>query len=164
MMSSVKMRYALWMALAILVLILDQWTKYLAVTRLDENMALYVLPVLNFTLHYNSGAAFSFLSDAGGWQRWFFTAIAVLVSSVLAVWIYRLPAQQKLLAASLALILGGAVGNVWDRVLLGYVIDFISVHYQQHYFPTFNIADAAISVGAALMLLDIVINPDNHKK
>jgi signal peptidase II len=108
----------------------------------------------NLTLQYNTGAAFSFLSDAGGWQRYFFTGVAVLISAVLVVWLYRMPRQQRLLALALALILGGALGNVWDRLVLGHVVDFISVHYGGRYFPAFNLADSAISLGAALMIFD----------
>ena len=108
----------------------------------------------NLTLQHNTGAAFSFLSDAGGWQRYFFSGIAVVISVALVIWLYRLPAKQWLLALSLGLILGGALGNLWDRLVLGYVVDFISVHYRGWYFPAFNIADSAITVGAGCMLLD----------
>ena len=141
-------------SLALLVLALDQGSKALAQTLLDYAQPVPVFSWFNLTLHYNEGAAFSFLSDAGGWQRWLFTGLAVVVSSVLVVWIWRLSREQTLLALALALVLGGAVGNVIDRMLLGHVVDFISVHYAGRYFPTFNIADSAISIGAALLLLD----------
>lgn len=141
-------------SLALLVLVLDQGSKALAQTLLDYAQPVPVFSWFNLTLHYNEGAAFSFLSDAGGWQRWLFTGLAVVVSSVLVVWIWRLSREQTLLALALALVLGGAVGNVIDRMLLGHVVDFISVHYAGRYFPTFNIADSAISIGAALLLLD----------
>lgn len=143
-----------WYVLAIAVIGLDQYTKALATATLHYGQPLPVWSWFNLTLQHNSGAAFSFLSDAGGWQRYFFTAIAWVVSSVLVVWIYRLPRGHSLLALSLALILGGAIGNVWDRMMLGYVVDFISVHYQNSYFPAFNLADAAISAGAVGMVLD----------
>ena len=156
-------RFSGLMVLAAAVVLLDQWTKVLADTRLQYGAAVELLPFFNLLLQYNQGAAFSFLSEAGGWQRWFFTAISSVVSVVLVIWVYRLNAQQKMLAIALTLILGGAIGNLWDRVLLGYVIDFISIHYQQSYFPAFNIADSAISIGAALMILDIFIHPENHK-
>jgi signal peptidase II len=149
-----------WLLLAIVIIALDQWTKLLANTQLNYNVPVEILPVFDLTLRYNSGAAFSFLSDAGGWQRWFFTAIALIVSVVLLVWLYRLRDEQKLLACSLSLVLGGAIGNLWDRLQLGYVVDFISVHWQQHYFPAFNIADSAITVGAGLMILDMILNPE----
>lgn len=148
-----------WFGLAVLAIVVDQLTKYLADTSLQYAQPNEVLPVLNITLHYNPGAAFSFLSDAGGWQRWFFSAIATGVSVYLAIWLYRLPRKQSLLALGLALVLGGAVGNLIDRVIYGHVIDFISVHWQDSYFPTFNIADAAISVGAFFLVLDMLIHP-----
>jgi signal peptidase II len=141
-------------ALALLVLLLDQSSKQLAEFALDYARPVPVFFWFDFTLHYNTGAAFSFLSGAGGWQRWLFTALATVISLVLAVWLWRLPRTQLLLGAALALVLGGALGNLVDRVLHGHVIDFISVHWQEHYFPTFNIADSAITVGAALLILD----------
>ncbi|MFT4997840.1 MAG: signal peptidase II [Flavobacteriales bacterium] len=139
--------------ISFVVIALDQWTKSLAVTEL-ANGFIKVTDFFSLILAYNKGAAFSFLSDAGGWQRWFFTAVAVAVSAVLVVWIYRLKQHEKLLAIALALVLGGAIGNVYDRIMLGHVVDFILVHYQDNYFPAFNIADSAISVGAALLILD----------
>ncbi len=143
-----------WYGLALLVIVLDQYTKALAQSALEYGRPQEVFSWFNLTLQYNTGAAFSFLSDAGGWQRYFFSVVAVVISAVLVVWLYRMPRQQRLLALALALILGGALGNVWDRLLLGHVVDFISVHYGGHYFPAFNIADSAISVGAALMIFD----------
>ncbi|MFT6309924.1 MAG: signal peptidase II [Porticoccus sp.] len=139
--------------ISLVVIALDQWTKSLAVSEL-ANGFVKVTDFFSLILAYNKGAAFSFLSDAGGWQRWFFTAVAVGVSAVLVVWIYRLKQHEKLLAIALALVLGGAIGNVYDRIMLGHVVDFILVHYQDNYFPAFNIADSAISVGAALLILD----------
>jgi len=150
--------YALrWYALAVVLILLDQYTKTLASSGLEYARPQAVFSWFNLTLHHNSGAAFSFLSNADGWQRYFFSAIAVVISAVLIVWLYRMPRDQWLLALSLGLILGGALGNLWDRLTLGYVVDFISVHYGRYYFPTFNLADSAISVGAACMLLDSFI-------
>ena len=143
-----------WYGLALLVVVLDQYTKGLAQSALEYGRPVEVFSWFNLTLQYNKGAAFSFLSDAGGWQRYFFSVVAVVISAVLVVWLYRMPRQQRLLALALALILGGALGNVWDRLVLGHVVDFISVHYGGYYFPAFNIADSAISVGAALMIFD----------
>jgi len=143
-----------WYALALVVIVLDQYTKGLASTGLEYARPVQVFPWFNLTLQHNTGAAFSFLNDAGGWQRYFFTVVAIGISAALVVWLYVMPRGQWLLALSLGLILGGALGNVWDRMALGYVVDFISVHYQQHYFPAFNLADSAISVGAACMLFD----------
>ena len=151
------------LGVAIIIIALDQWTKYLASTELSYGLPVEILPVFNFTLQHNTGAAFSFLADAGGWQRWFFAIISALVSIVLVVWLSRLRADQSLMIASLSCILGGAVGNLWDRLMLGYVVDFISVHYETAYFPTFNVADMAISIGAALMILDMILNPEQQK-
>jgi len=147
---------AIWLWLAVAVLVLDIATKQLAEMLLVYAQPVEILPVLNFTLLYNPGAAFSFLADQGGWQRWFFTAIKLVVSVMLIVWIIRLPRTLRWLPAALALILGGALGNLFDRVLFGHVIDFISVHWQNAYFPAFNIADSAITVGAMMMVVDVI--------
>jgi signal peptidase II len=155
-------RLWLWVLIVAVVVGLDHWTKLLASGQLQYGVPVEILPVFNLTLQHNEGAAFSFLSDAGGWQRWFFTIVSSVVSIALFVWLCRLTAKEKMLAVSLSLILGGAVGNLWDRIDLGYVVDFISVHYQSHYFPAFNIADSAITVGAGLMLLDMFLNPEKH--
>ncbi|KGE03737.1 signal peptidase II [Pseudohaliea rubra] len=141
-------------ALALLVLLLDQGSKAWASSVLDYARPVPVLPFFNLTLHHNPGAAFSFLSDAGGWQRWFFTGLALVVSAALAVWLRSLSRTERVLALGLSLVLGGALGNLVDRLQHGYVVDFISLHYAGHYFPTFNIADSAITVGAALLVLD----------
>jgi signal peptidase II len=159
-----KKRTVMWLLVTLAVVVLDQWTKSLASSELVYGRAVEILPVFNFTLLHNSGAAFSFLSDAGGWQRWLFVGISSVVSVVLFVWLVLLKPKDIIMAASLSLILGGAIGNLWDRVLLGYVIDFISVHYDNHYFPAFNIADSAISIGAGLMILDMIINPERDSK
>ena len=144
-----------WLWLAVAVIALDQWTKTLVVERLSELDRYVLLPVLEFMRLHNEGAAFSFLSTAGGWQRWLFIGLGVVVSAAILFWLRRLPAKgQALLAAGLSLILGGALGNVIDRVLFGYVIDFIRVHYGEHYFPAFNVADSAITVGVALLIWD----------
>lgn len=137
------------------IVLLDQLSKRLCTWALNYADPVTLLPGLDLLLIYNTGAAFSFLSDAGGWQRWTLAAISAIVSIVILVWLWRLPARDKWLACALALILGGALGNLIDRFLLGYVVDFISVYYQTYRFPTFNLADAAISIGAALMVLDL---------
>lgn len=149
--------------LACLIVVIDQLTKYWVSSVFSYGETLELLPVLNLTLVHNMGAAFSFLSDAGGWQRWFFAAVSLVVSVVLVVWLYRLPARQTLLATALALVLGGAVGNLWDRIVLGYVIDFIDFHYQSHHWPAFNVADAAITLGAALLILESFLAPKQSK-
>ena len=153
--------YALpWFGLALVVILLDHYTKGLASSGLEYGKPVRVFWWFNLTLQHNTGAAFSILNDAGGWQRYFFSAAAIGISVALAIWLWVMPRGQWLLALGLGLILGGALGNLWDRVALGYVVDFISVHYQGHYFPAFNIADSAISVGAACMLLDSFLHRD----
>jgi signal peptidase II len=153
-----------WLWLAVLAMALDQWTKYLVTENLEEFERIILLPVFELMRLHNEGAAFSFLSDASGWQRWLFVGLGVVVSSVILVWLRRLPARgQNLLAAGLSLVLGGALGNVIDRVLWGHVIDFIRVHYQEHYFPAFNVADTAITIGAALLILDNLIDYDRAR-
>lgn len=143
-----------WLWLAVLAIVLDQSSK-LAV---DAGMRLYesipLTPFLNLTYVHNTGAAFSFLSEAGGWQRWFFSGLALTVSIGIVVWLAKLQQHERLLAVALALILGGAVGNLIDRVAYGYVIDFIDVYYGNAHFPAFNIADAAINLGVFLMLAE----------
>ena len=148
-----------WYLLAGVIILLDQYTKGLASANLDYGRPVAVFSWFNLTLQHNTGAAFSFLNDAGGWQRYFFSAVAIIISAVLVVWLYRMPRSQRVLALALGLILGGALGNLWDRLALGYVVDFISVHYGGWYFPAFNIADSAISVGAAVMLIDSFFAP-----
>jgi len=140
--------------LALVLLVLDLWTKGLATAHLNYAEPVVLTGFFNLTLLHNTGAAFSFLSTAGGWQHWLFGGIASIISVVLVVWIYRAPATAVLLKFALALILAGALGNLWDRVTLGYVVDFIQWHYNDYYWPAFNIADAAISVGASAMVID----------
>jgi signal peptidase II len=137
-----------------LVLVIDQITKYIANTSMSLYQTIEVIPYFNFTLAYNYGAAFSFLADAGGWQRWFFTGLAAIFSAVIFVWITRLKSTAKLEVISLSLILGGAIGNLIDRLIFGYVIDFLDVYYQSYHWPAFNIADSAICIGAVLLILD----------
>jgi signal peptidase II len=126
-------------------------------------MPVEILPVLDFTLRYNPGAAFSFLADQGGWQRWFFTGVATVVSLLLVGWIARLKPEEKALAVGLSLVLGGALGNLYDRVVLGHVIDFITFHWDNAYFPAFNVADSAISVGAAFLIFDSFFGQSANK-
>jgi signal peptidase II len=145
---------AAWLWLSLGVIALDQATKFLATRFLELYERVEVLPVLDFTLLHNTGAAFSLLAGASGWQRWFFIGLALTVSVVLMVWIWRSPRGEKLLPLSLSLILGGALGNVIDRIVHGYVVDFIHAHWGAAYFPAFNIADSAITIGAGLLILD----------
>ena len=143
-----------WVGLSIVAIILDQWTKWIATEHLIYGQQNPVLPFLNWTLLHNYGAAFSFLSDAGGWQRYFFTGLAGVVSIIFLFWLMRMPKKMMVLPAAIALILGGAVGNLIDRVSLGYVVDFIHFYYNNSHFPAFNIADSAITLGTILLLID----------
>jgi signal peptidase II len=144
----------IWLALSALVIVLDQLTKYFAIELLEPYKAQAVIPgFLNWTLAYNAGAAFSFLHDAGGWQRWLFTVLAIAVSTVLVIWLRRTDRGEWRTALPLALVIGGALGNLIDRLRVGHVTDFIEVYYQQWSWPAFNVADSAISVGAVLLIL-----------
>ena len=152
-----------WLALALAVIALDQASKLAILANLDLGERLPIIPgIFNLTLAYNPGAAFSFLADAGGWQRHFFTALALVISAGI-VWLLKRHANEPRYCLQLALVLGGAVGNVIDRLIHGHVIDFIQVYYQTHYWPAFNIADSAICAGAALMVLDSFRQPDSRK-
>ncbi|SEA48053.1 signal peptidase II [Microbulbifer marinus] len=146
-----------WYWLALLVIALDIATKVWAVDEFMHGPAMQIIPgLLKFTYAENYGAAFSFLADAGGWQRWLFGAIALGFSAMVTVWLWRLPASKRWEPFALALILGGALGNLWDRMLLGYVRDFISVYYGSWHFPVFNVADMAISIGAAMLVIELL--------
>lgn len=143
-----------WLWVSALVVVLDRLTKVAASAVLELHRPVAVFPGLNLTLTYNTGAAFSLLSDAGGWQRWFFVVLALAASAVILFWLRMLPARNRWLGGALALVLGGALGNLWDRLAHGYVIDFIDAYYRDWHWPAFNLADAAISVGAILLVLD----------
>ncbi len=140
--------------LAILVLVADQLSKIWVLQNFSLGESIELLPVFNFTYARNYGAAFSFLGDAGGWQRWLFTAIAVVVTIVLSVWLSRLKTSQLKLSLALILIVAGAIGNLIDRSLYGYVVDFLHVYYQDWHYPIFNIADCAITIGAGFLIWD----------
>ena len=152
-----------WLWLSGLILILDQLSKIW----IDISMSLYqsipVFPGFSITYARNYGAAFSFLSDAGGWQRWFFAALAAGISVGLVIYLKSLKKDETLLAISLSLILGGAVGNLIDRVIYGYVIDFLDVYYQAYHWPVFNIADSAITVGVVFMLFESFVGKDKRE-
>ena len=139
--------------LALVVVVLDQLTKFGASAALNYAEPVAIFPGLNFTLAHNTGAAFSLLSDASGWQRWFFAAIALVVSVVITAWLRQIDDEERWLPLALSLILGGAIGNFIDRLNLGYVVDFIQVYYKTWYWPAFNIADSAICVGAVVLVL-----------
>jgi signal peptidase II len=148
-----------WLFLSAFIVMADQLSKEYITRHFGEFEFTRVLPILDITCMHNVGAAFSFLASASGWQRWLFIGLAVSVSIAIIIWLYRLPrGTHSLLAAGLALVLGGAVGNVIDRIRLGYVIDFIHFHWDRAYFPAFNVADSAITVGAACLLLDALFD------
>ena len=146
-----------WLVVTALVIFADWHTKALATEALELYRPEAVFSWLNVTLAHNYGAAFSFLSDAGGWQRWFFMILASGVSLVLLVWLLRLPRREWISGLGLSLILGGAIGNLIDRIQLGYVVDFIDVYYKNWHFPAFNVADSAITCGVILLLLDVLL-------
>ncbi|NOX50320.1 MAG: lipoprotein signal peptidase [Gammaproteobacteria bacterium] len=146
-----------WLSLAFVVLVLDQLTKYWVVTTLEYGERVQILPFFAWVRWHNDGAAFSFLAGSGGWQRWFFVVIAVAFSAYLIYEISRLPKQQKIMGWVFGLILGGALGNLIDRVVNGYVVDFVLLHYNQYIFPAFNVADSALFCGAALWILMMIL-------
>lgn len=149
-----------WYSVALVVLVLDQVTKFWAEAALGGGETVVITSFFRLELAYNTGAAFSFLYDAGGWQRWLLSGLALVVSVGIAIWIARLVAgsgaRRRWELLALSLILGGAIGNLYDRVVLGHVVDFIVWHYQHYQWPTFNIADSAICVGAALLIYDML--------
>lgn len=147
-----------WLWLAGLVLILDQLTKIWVMNDMELYQSISVLPFFNLTYVHNYGAAFSFLSDAGGWQRWFFTVIALTVSIVILMWLKQSKKEQVLLPCAFSLILGGALGNLYDRLVYGYVVDFLDFFLGNWHWPAFNLADSAIFIGAALLIIDAFRN------
>ena len=151
-MREARSRWGAWLAIAAAVVAVDLATKAWISSAFRYGEVREVTPFFNLVLVHTQGAAFSFLADAGGWQRWFFTGVAIAISATL---LYLLPRQRDpWVAVSMALVLGGALGNLWDRLALGHVVDFIQVHAAGHYFPAFNVADSAITVGVILLLLD----------
>jgi signal peptidase II len=143
-----------WLGLSFLAVLLDQLSKLLIADNMQLYQSINIMPYVNLTYVHNTGAAFSFLSEAGGWQRWFFAALAIVIGSVIAVWLSRLKAHETLMAVSLSLVLGGAIGNLIDRLAYGYVIDFLDIYVQSWHWPAFNVADSAITLGVVLMLLE----------
>jgi signal peptidase II len=147
-----------WLGFSAVLIALDQWTKHLIETRLENFETRVILPVFNLVRAHNRGAAFSMFNDAGGWQRWAFSALALGVSGALIIWLARLERRARLMAAGLALILAGALGNLIDRLRQGSVVDFLQVHWHDHYFPAFNVADSCITLGAIALLLDALLS------
>ena len=149
--------------LAALIVAADQLTKAWIVADFPYGQGEVITDFFNLVHVHNYGAAFSFLSDAGGWQRWFFSILSSVVSAVIAVWIFRLPKAKWIESLALALILGGALGNLYDRVALGYVVDFLDFHWSGWHFPAFNVADSAITIGAVLLILDMFLTHQDSK-
>jgi len=144
-----------WLGLSLAVIALDQLSKSFVASHMQVYQTIHVLPVFNVALLHNTGAAFSMLAGQPGWQRWFFVVLALVIAGLIVTWLVRLPANtSRWMAAGLALVAGGAVGNVWDRLVNGYVVDFLQFHWAGWFFPAFNVADSAITVGAVLLLLD----------
>lgn len=148
-----------WLWLTLVVVVLDQAGKHLAVQWLAYGQPRPVFPGFNLRLVHNTGAAFSFLQDAGGWQRYFFIVLTLVIGAVLLAWLARLPQRRPWLACALALVLAGAAGNLWDRLQLGYVVDFIELYYDKWSWPVFNLADSAITVGAIMLIIDAFKGP-----
>jgi len=152
-----------WLWLTVIFLIIDQITKQWVANTFDYRETLAVFPFFNLYYVHNEGAAFSFLADQGGWQRWFFSAIAAIASIIFVIWMAKTPKQNRLLSIAFALILSGALGNLIDRVLFGYVIDFLDFHWQGSHFAAFNIADSVIFIGAALMIVESFTQQNSQK-
>ncbi|TMN87411.1 lipoprotein signal peptidase [Pseudoalteromonas phenolica] len=154
-MTEVKQKSGLiWLVLSLLLFAVDYITKAVVVANMKLYESIEILPIFNFTYMHNYGAAFSFLSDAGGWQRWFFSSIAVVISLLLTYWLKKLPAKNWVLCGAYSMVIGGAIGNLVDRLVHGYVVDFLHFYYQDWHYPAFNVADIAIVCGAGLLLLD----------
>jgi signal peptidase II len=142
-----------WLLLSVAVVIADQLSKYIITEALNFHEVVPFIPFLNITWTHNTGAAFGFLNDAGGLQQWLFAIVAISMTLVMTIWLYRLPSSDRWTACALALIIGGALGNLWDRLVLGYVVDFIDFYIRDWHFATFNIADMAICIGAGILVL-----------
>lgn len=155
MQASTYKKHLYWLWLTVLIIIADQVSKYFAIHQLSHEQPIVLLPWLNFVFVSNTGAAFNLLTHAGGWQQWLFGGIAIVVSIVILLWLYRLPSKDIWTAISLSLILGGALGNLIDRITHGFVIDFILFHVNQWQWPVFNVADSAICVGAFILVLTV---------
>lgn len=163
--NSGSSRFVTWMVVALIIAVVDQLTKLAIIEWIPLYDRVPLNSFINLTHQKNTGAAFSFLADAGGWQRWFFVVLATGVSVVIAIWIWRIRnTGQAVLSAGLALVLGGAVGNLIDRILLGHVTDFFQVWFGSWAFPSFNVADAGISVGAALLIIDALFFSGKEQK
>ena len=156
-MPNIKSKSGLWwLPISVVVFLIDQWTKTIATESLKIYEAVVVNDYLNWTLMHNEGMAFSFLADQGGWQRWGISIVAIAIVVWLLIWLKKSEIKAKFLNLGLVFVIGGALGNIYDRLNLGYVIDFIEAHYNDNFWPAFNIADTAISVGAFFLILDLI--------
>lgn len=155
-MNNLSLKNFFWIFIVLVIIAADQITKTLVVQRLPFEQAVNIWPVFSLYFTYNAGAAFSFLQQAGGWQEWLFGGIAIVVSIALIVWLVRLPTNQVWLKIALALVLGGSLGNLCDRIFFHHVIDFLLFYYNNYRFPAFNIADAAITTGATMLVIEII--------
>ena len=153
-----------WLWLSVLVFVIDQWTKNIASTSLELYVPNKITDFFNLTLMHNKGVAFSLLADQSGWQRYFLSIVAILIIIWLLYWLFKNRYSQKLQNVALVLVIGGALGNVYDRIVLGYVVDFIELHYSGYYWPAFNVADSAICVGALLLIIDAFKNKEGAKE
>jgi signal peptidase II len=147
-----------WFSISAIVIVLDLYTKHLILGAFQFGEQLKITSFFDLVRYHNEGAAFGFLNDAGGWQKWFFTAISIVAVIVITYLIKKNP-SQKLFCLGLALVLGGAIGNLYDRITLGYVVDFLNFHIDNYYWPAFNVADSAICVGVAILLIDSFKKP-----
>lgn len=158
-MNQTKSAMFKWLSISTIIIVLDQISKQYAERSLELYERISVMPFFNFTLAYNEGAAFSFLSDAGGWQRWFFLILTAVISVVLFFWLKK--SESKIESLALSMVLGGAIGNFIDRLLFGHVIDFLDVYYKTHHWPAFNVADMAISGGVMLLIYTTFTQPSD---
>lgn len=156
-------RNVAWFLLSFIVIVIDQFSKYVVSLYVQPYDSLPVMPMFNLTLVYNTGAAFSFLGQAGAWHHWFFLIFTMIASTAIIVWVTRLKSSDKMQLFALSLILGGAIGNLIDRIHHGYVIDFIDLYYKNHHFAIFNLADSAITVGTVILAIDLCFFQKNHE-
>lgn len=161
---ALRQRGWVWLGLSAVVLIIDQLTKFLASQELTLYVPHKVTGFFNLTLLHNKGIAFSILADQPGWQRWFILAMASVIVVWLVLWLLKSPRHLRLQNMSLALVIGGALGNIYDRAVLGYVVDFIQLHYNDYYWPAFNVADSAITLGAVLLIIDTLFRKQDTEK
>jgi signal peptidase II len=164
MMNTLNIKKVGWFALTFIIIMIDAITKNIAVKYLLPYQSKYICQLLNFTLAYNTGAAFSFLSNAGDWHRWFFAIFSLIMSIILGALLAKTAVKSKIQCAALSLILAGAIGNLHDRLVHGYVIDFIDLHFLDHHWPVFNVADTAICIGAVLLAIDWYKTGKEHEQ